>query len=266
MRVHLVQLDIRWEDPVANRARAGELIAAAGPSAGDLVILPEMFDTGFSFAVDRTADRDGGTRGWLVATARRHGCTVLGGFTMPRGGGGATNRALAAGPDGLVLAEYDKRRLFPLGTPSEADRLTPGDRVAVFRWESGAGSRPLSVAPVVCYDLRFPELFGAGLTEGAEAFAVIANWPAERAGHWRALLVARAIENQAWVFGVNRAGADPSLRYAGGSIVIGPRGEVAGEADERERVLSVEIDRTGLDDWRARFPAWRARTTNVSLP
>lgn len=266
-RVHLVQLDIAWEDRPANRARAEALIDRADPRPGDLVILPEMFDTGFSFATERTADLDGTTQSFLAGMAGRRGITVLGGFTHtdPNGSGVARglNRAAAFGPEGGRLANYDKVHPFSIGR--EHERIAAGAEIVTFRWEGSAampGSSDavaLRVAPIICFDLRFPELFRRALDFGAEAFAVIANWPCSRAHHWRALLVARAIENQAFIFAVNRCGHDPLLEYHGGSIVIGPKGEVLAEANDQEMTLSAEVDFRAVAEWRRVFPAWRDR-------
>src|SRR5690606_21197988 len=115
----------------------------------------------------------------------------------------------------------------------------------------------------VCYDLRFAELFRRGLKLGAEVYVIGANWPAARAAHWRTLLVARAIENQAVVLGVNRCGNDPHLAYAGGPIAVGPKGDILGELGEAPGILSVEVSPESIRDWREEFPAWRdARLLN----
>jgi predicted amidohydrolase len=257
VNVHLVQLDIEWEDPAANRARADRLISAARIDPGDLVLLPEMFDTGFSFNLERTADRDGDSCRFITDTAKRHRVTLIAGLTIIETDGRARNRAFIVGPEGRLISHYDKSRMFPLGSPSEADRLVPGDRIATACWRGTDAA--ITLSPLICYDLRFPELFLEGLRAGAEAFAVIANWPAVRSAHWRALLIARAIENQAYVFAVNRTGSDPTLRYAGGSLVVSPQGEVLAEAGAEETVLTAGVKRGVLDDWRARFPAWRDR-------
>src|SRR5690606_23399722 len=115
----------------------------------------------------------------------------------------------------------------------------------------------LTICPAICYDLRFPELFRIGLGMGAEAFCLGANWPQARQNHWRALAIARAIENQAFVFALNRTGADPHLQYGGGSIAVGPKGEILGELGDEEQVLSVEVDPEVVHAWRREFPAWR---------
>lgn len=255
MRVHLVQLDIQWEDAPANRGRVESLMKAAGVAPGDLVLLPEMFDTGFSFNTERTADVRHESRDFVAHLARSYGVSVVAGITAAarEAGARARNRALVADPAGHIVAQYDKRHLFPLGEPSEAGRLEAGSELTLFNW---AG---LELCPLICYDLRFPELFAAGLARGAQGFCLVANWPSVRAGHWRALLIARAIENQAFVFAVNRVGRDPRLSYAGGSMVIDPFGEIALESDEREGVTSASVDPAKVVEWRRQFPAWRER-------
>mgnify|MGYP001049822170 CR=1 FL=1 len=261
MKAHLVQFDIAWEDRHENFRRVRGLLERARVERGDLVVLPEMFDTGFSFNLDRTADRDGATLAFVRELARELGATVHGGRSVVGPGGRGLNRATIAGPDGELLVEYDKIHPFSYGKESEF--FTGGSRVVTYTWMRAAGSsvaggdERVTVCPAVCYDLRFPELFRAGLLAGAEAYALGANWPASRASHWRALLIARAIENQAFVFGVNRCGNDPHLSYAGGSIAVGPKGEVLGELGAEERVLSVEVDMRTLREWREVFPAWR---------
>lgn len=150
-----------------------------------------------------------------------------------------------------MLCEYAKIHPFSYGR--EGESYTGGDAVGVYDWVSGQES--LRVCPAVCYDLRFPELFRAGVRLGAEAFVIGANWPAARQHHWRTLLLARAIENQAVVLGVNRCGNDPHLAYAGGSIAVSPKGEVLGEMDDRPGVLTVEVDPGAVRAWRREFPA-----------
>ncbi|HEX8875208.1 MAG TPA: nitrilase-related carbon-nitrogen hydrolase [Phycisphaerales bacterium] len=257
MHAHLVQLDIAWEDRPTNHRRVAAMLEAAPPFAGDLIVLPEMFDTGFSFRLDITADRDQGTLRFLRDLAVQYRVTVHGSRTVLDAAGRGLNRTTVIGPEGTTLAEYDKRHPFSLGLPGkrECDVFAPGDRCVTYSWH--CGDQSIAVCPLICYDLRFPELFREGLKAGAEMFVVPANWPDTRTAHWRALLAARAIENQAFVLGVNRAGGDPTLRYPGASMAIDPLGATLAEADAREQVIRVEIPRRTLDDWRTRFPAWR---------
>ena len=253
--VHLVQFDIAWEDKEANYRRVEALLEIAGVRAGDLVVLPELFDTGFSFRLERTVD-DGATRDFLRGLASRLGATVHGSLTALGDDERGRNRVVACGPGGEVLAEYDKIHPFSYGR--ETERFTGGDAIAAYDWRWGdADEESLRIGCAVCYDLRFPELFRAEMLAGAQAFALGANWPAPRAAHWRALAIARAIENQAFVFAVNRCGADPHLAYAGGSICIDPKGAVLAEAGDEERVVSASIDAAALRAWRDEFPAWR---------
>jgi predicted amidohydrolase len=275
MRAHLFQYAIAWEDREANFARVRELAAGCGCVAGDLLVLPEMFDTGFSFQIQRTADREGRTLAFLCELARSHGVMVHGARTLLDERGMGRNVSTIVSSEGEVIAEYEKIHPFTLGAPGEreADHFPGGREVVTYVWGGvsaggvsvggvGGGARTdgaggVCVCPTICYDLRFPELFRRGLVAGAEMFVVPTNWPRARGHHLRALLIARAIENQAFVLCVNRVGRDPFVEYHGGSVAIGPMGEILGELEDGEGVLSVEIDRGVLDAWRARFPAWR---------
>lgn len=260
MRAHLVQLDTCWEDKRANHRRVESLLAGADVHPDDLVVLPEMFDSGFSLHVDRTADSDGVTQGFLAEQAQRLNVYIYAGFTMIGADGLGRNRAHLYAPDGALLCQYDK--LHPFSSGREPEKFAPGKEVVTCRWR--AGEETLVLCPAICYDLRFPELFGQGLSRGAELFIVGANWPIQRTSHWRALIIARAIENQAFVLGVNRVGSDPRLTYHGGSIAVAPTGDVLAEAADDQTVLTVEIDPQTLHDWRRIFPAWRERKSSLA--
>jgi len=252
MRAHLVQLDIRWEDRSANYAAVDRLVATTDISKGDLVILPEMFDSGFSLDIGRTNDRAGTTLGYCADLASRLGAWVQGGRTvLSECGQRATNRAPVLSPDGTLVCEYAKIHPFSFGR--EGERFDGGGSVEV--WALPGTDRGLRCAPSICYDLRFPELFRVQTLMGAQVLCLGANWPAARQGHWRALAIARAIENQAYMLSVNRCGDDPHLSYAGGSIAVDPRGQVVGELGEGEGVLSVALDAGRVERWRASFPA-----------
>ncbi len=255
MRAHMVQLDIVWEDKPANHARVDAMLGDAAVAPGDLIVLPELFDTGFSMRVERTNDASGESLAYLRGLAGRTKAFIHGGLTVMGSDGWARNRAVVIAPDGRIECAYDKVHPFSFGR--EPEKFKGGDTVTTWSWPHAGGS--LCVCPAVCYDLRFPELFRRGLELGAEVFVIGANWPRERTHHWRALLIARAIENQAWVVGVNRAGDDPHLSYAGGSIVVDHMGSVVADAGEAAGVISVEIDADTLRAWRERFPAWRDR-------
>ncbi|MBK7406211.1 MAG: carbon-nitrogen family hydrolase [Phycisphaerales bacterium] len=254
MRAHLVQLDIAWEEPEVNFRQVETLLDRADIRSGDLVLLPEMFDTGFSLATEKTADKAGRTLAFLAEFAADLGCWVQGGRTVHDCHcTKASNRMSVLRPDGSLACEYSKIHPFSFGR--EPERFEGGERVE--SWEWACGDESLTVCPAICYDLRFPELFRIGASRGAEVFALGACWPAPRRQHWRALAIARAIENQAYVLAVNRAGDDPFLHYAGGSIVVDPQGEIVGELAEGEGVLSAELDPAGVRAWREQFPALR---------
>ncbi|TVS06972.1 MAG: carbon-nitrogen family hydrolase [Phycisphaerales bacterium] len=264
MRAHLVQLDLAWEDPERNFAKAIDLVDAAEPDPGDLVVLPELFDSGFSMNTERTADREGRTLAFIQRFAADRSVYLHAGRTLRAPGEPmARNMATIAGPDGTILTEYAKIHPFSFG--KESDHFVGGDRTATYLWNASPDDpdRQTTVGCAVCYDLRFPELFRALVDLGAEVFVLGANWPAARAAHWRALAIARAIENQACVLAVNRCGSDPYLEYAGGTIGVGPKGEILGELGDNEGVCSIEIDTPHIRAWRKQFPALRDRRIPV---
>jgi predicted amidohydrolase len=255
VHAHLVQLDITWENRHLNFQAVRGLLAHAPINPHDLVVLPELFDTGFSLNVAATHDHDSSTLQFIQSLATDLKVYAMGGRTvLPDGATHAHNRMSIIAPSGVQVAEYSKIHPFTFGREPEA--FVGGDTVVTFDWSDEAGN-VLRVNPAICYDLRFPELFRLGLKQGAEVIALGANWPRTRQEHWRTLLIARAIENQAFVLGTNRTGDDPYLSYIGGSIAIDPKGRILGELGSEVGVLSVEIDPQVVRTWRHDFPAWR---------
>jgi len=254
MRAHLVQLNIQWESPSDNFDRVRSLIDSTETSPGDLIALPELFDNGFTLNTKDSCDADGQTIAFLDKLSKDTGCTIQGSRAiMPtdKADPKALNCATVLSPESSEpLCEYHKVHPFSIGKELEA--YQGGDTVKHYNWYSNTDS--LKVCPLICYDLRFPELFRKGVVGGAEMFVLGANWPAPRQHHWRSLLIARAIENQAFVLGINRCGNDPTLQYDGGSIAIGPKGEILGELGDEEAVLSVDIDPEDVRRWRSKFP------------
>jgi len=250
MHAHLVQLDIQWESPSANFERVRSLIDSAHTKPGDLIALPELFDSGFSLNTHTTSDTHNQTLAFLAQLAKDTGCLVHGSRTiMPtkKTQPLALNCATVLGPDSSdPRCEYHKIHPFSMGNEPKAYQA--GNQLTHYTWNG------LNVCPTICYDLRFPELFRKGFVDGAQMFVLGANWPTARQHHWRALLIARSIENQAFVLGINRTGNDPHLPYAGGTIAVDPKGEVLGELGDEEAVLSVEIDPVQVQHWRAQFP------------
>ncbi len=247
MKVHAVQLDCVWENKAASFDRARALIASASISPGDLVVLPEMFSTGFTTQTGiscQGASRD--DEAFLSSLATQYKCCVLGGVVSP-GADRPLNEAVTFGPDGALLCRYAKQQPFSLG--GEAD--VHGRGSAPARFECGG----FRIAPLICYDLRFPELARAAIAQGADMLIYIASWPIKRQQHWITLLQARAIENLAFVVGVNRCGQDPHFTYSGRSVVVDPHGIIIADAAEREGVATVECDPAVAQRWRHDFPA-----------
>lgn len=251
MKVAAIQHDIAWEDPDANFARLAPMVAEAAAGGARLVVLTEMYSTGFSLDTARVAEPDGGpsTR-FLVDQAAAHGVWVCG--SLPERTAGAdrpTNRLVLAGPN-RELHRYAK--VHPFSYAREHERFAPGDRLVTVEVEG------VRVSLFVCYDLRFADDFWC-LAPGTDCYLVVANWPAARRDHWRVLLRARAIENLAYVVGVNRVGSGGGLDYAGDSAVIGPFGEeLATAADDgpvgTEQILYAEVDPGHVAEVRARYP------------
>lgn len=243
MRLLLLQADIKWQSPDRNRDNAGKLIGDT-PDA-DLIILPEMFTTGFCTSPEGAAEPAGTeTLDWMRATAHKT-CAAVAGSVAVEDGGRYYNRFYFVKPDGSYAA-YDKRHLFSFA--GEHNEYTPGrERVIVEH----AGFRILLQ---VCYDLRFP-VFSRNRGDYDMALYV-ASWPMPRIGAWNTLLRARAIENQCYVAGVNRVGKDPLCEYVGGTALIDFLGnDVAAAKPGLETAVRGEADIEALEAFRLKFPA-----------
>ncbi|MCG8600069.1 MAG: carbon-nitrogen family hydrolase [Verrucomicrobiales bacterium] len=245
MNITGLQWNLAWEDRDANYSRVRELLSDAGTT--DLLILPEMFSSGFSMNVAATAEPDDlPTEAFLRELAGNHSAAALGGLVRP-GEEKCHNELIAFSPDGVELGRYRKNRTFRY--TNESDFYENGTDITVFEWQDW------KIAPLICYDLRFPELFRRATAKGAELIVVIASWPSVRVDHWVTLLRARAIENLAYVVGVNRTGQDPNLEYPGRSIVVDPRGEIVADGGADDGLIEAEIDLEKVRGWRSEFPA-----------
>jgi predicted amidohydrolase len=250
MNIIALQTDIVWEDKPANFDNVRRLIEAAAPAPGTLVVLPEMFATGFSLNVAAIAESpDHETDCFLAHTAREFKIHLLAGLVTMDEDGKGRNQAVLFDPDGTEKLCYTK--IHPFSYAGETDHFVAGSEILLFEW---AGFK---VCPFICYDLRFPEIFRQAVCRGVNLFVVIANWPKRRKHHWEILLQARAIENQAYVVGVNRTGADPKVSYHGHSQIIDPQGRILARAAEEETVVTAEISLAELKVYRERFPALR---------
>ena len=246
MKVAALQHDIVWEDRDANFGRLEPMIAGAAAAGARLVVLTEMFSYGFSLEADRITETPGGpsTR-FLRQTAADHDIWVCGSIPiLAPGDARPCNRLVLAGPRGQ-LGSYAKMHPFTYG--NEHLVYDAGDKTVTVQVDD------LRVSLFVCYDLRFaPEFWSVALE--TDLYVVPANWPRPRRAHWQALLVGRAIENQAYVVGVNRVGSGGGQEYAGDSRIVDPLGEILAGGADTETTLIAELDRARVTQTRRRFP------------
>jgi omega-amidase len=243
LRVTMIQAELAWQDPASNRRNlAAHFRGLAGHT--DLIVLPEMFTTGFSMEARSLAETmAGATVGWLREEAAAVGCAITGSLIV-EDGGQHYNRLVWARPDGGI-AHYDKRHLFRMAR--EQEHYAAGTRrlvVEIKGWR---------VCPLVCYDLRFP--VWSRNRGDYDALLYVANWPSRRRSAWSALLRARAIENACYVVGVNRVGKDGNgASYSGDSVALDFLGQVLGGDRDGDFVETVVLDRESLATFRRDFP------------
>ncbi len=245
LKITVLQETLSWMDGEANLRHFDAQLA--GLTGRDLILLPEMFTTGFAMEAAKSSLPEAQVVEWLHHHARRTDALV-GGSAAIQTDKGAVNRFLLVEPDG-TLHQYDKRHLFRMA--DEHHHYQPGEQRQVFEW------RGWRILPQICYDLRFP-VFSRNRNDYDLALYV-ANWPAPRALHWQALLLARSIENQAYVAGCNRVGSDGNQHhYSGDSQIISPQGEILSAAEPHQRArLDAELSLDALKAYRERFPAWQ---------
>ncbi len=247
LRVSLVQTDLQWQAAEHNRTL---LEAQIRPLAGstDLVILPEMFTSAFAMGSGAIAEEHpGATLVWMQRMAVELDAALTGSIAVTEHGK-RYNRLLFVKPDGSC-AHYDKRHLFRM--LGEDKRYAAGETKVLVEW------RGWRILPLVCYDLRFPVWTRNTAAEPYDLLVFVSNWPAARNHHWRTLLQARAIENLAWVAGVNRIGHDGNhLDYLGHSAVVDPQGNEVLQAGAAAGVYSARLSLDVLKHWRETFPAW----------
>ncbi|MCS7297067.1 MAG: amidohydrolase [Bacteroidia bacterium] len=244
LQVGWVQMDIQWEDAAANIERVERLLR--GEAA--IWVLPEMWSSGFSMAGEKAETEEGLSLQALRRWAEQHQALFIGSLRI-QAGGGLYNRAYVVFPDGRWM-HYDKRHLFRMA--GEERVYSAGRTRLVVEWK---GWR---IAPLICYDLRFPVWSRRTPTYDYDLLLYLANWPRVRHAHWEALLTARAIENQAYVLGVNRIGYDGNGHaYSGGSMLIDYQGRTILHSGETEGSFVQEISREALQAYRLSFPTWR---------
>jgi predicted amidohydrolase len=236
--VAAIQHDIAWHDRTANIERLAPRVAAAAAAGVRLAVLSETFSTGFSFDTPGIAEPEGGPSSqFLVDMARTHGMWVGGSCPeiapdSPADDQRPSNVFVLAAPDGAV---HRYRKIHPFSHAGEEQYVRAGTEFVTVDIEG------LRCSLFVCYDLRFADEFWA-LADDTDVYLVVANWPAKRRAHWSALLRARAIENQAYVVGVNRVGTGGGLDYSGDSAIIDPLGEVLATGAGVETTLVADLD------------------------
>ncbi len=250
LNICLLQTDLVWEDKESNLATFDQMISNQ-KSTADIILLPEMFTTGFSMNPDTLAEEmDGPSIEWMHEKARQTGSLIAGSLIIKEGTN-YFNRFIAMSSEGII-ASYDKRHLFRMG--QEESYYKQGNERVIFEWK---GWR---IFPQICYDLRFP-VWIRNQNE-YDLILFVANWPEPRREVWRTLLVARALENQCYVAGVNRIGHDnKSINHAGDSLIIDPKGEIIGDMGQLAGGINTSLSLDELVSFRKKFPVNLDRDT-----
>ncbi|UCF31006.1 MAG: carbon-nitrogen family hydrolase [bacterium] len=255
-RIHLFQWRIIPGQVDGNLGRADDLLGECRPREGDLVVLPEMFSSGFFYQdLPRMADETERVLAWMSERAAGSGSAIVGSVPVHRSGGIANSMIFVDGT-GRVQGSYDKVHLFPLS--GEDRSFSEGDRTVCVLWNG------IPSGLLICFDLRYPEMARKLCLEGVQLILVSAQWPASRIGHFRDLVRVRAMENQLLVAAANSCGEDAAgLLLGGRSRVADPMGRVIGELEGDEGILSVAVDLEGVDRTRKEFPVLSLRRPDV---
>lgn len=245
LRVALAEYDTGWHQPELSLDRAAVCVQRAVSTGARLVVLPEMCTTGFTMEPENWSEAlNGPSFARLSTMAAVHDVWVMAGVAM-RSEDGYTNVAAVFNPEGSLVVTYAKQRLFTYA--GEDQHYLAGIVPAVIDIDG------VRVSPFICYDLRFPELFRAAALS-SDLIVVIANWPAARRPHWDALLPARAIENLAYVAGVNRTGVADGIHYDGGSAAYDPWGIPAAQRMAVAAPSVVDVSAARVASIRAKYP------------
>ncbi|GIO36765.1 hydrolase [Paenibacillus antibioticophila] len=255
-RISLIQCDIALGEPAVNVRRIKEMLqsAAEAEDKPDVIVLPEMWNTGY--AMDRLralAERDDmhGIRRAISELAARYQVQIVAGSIAEQRNGKLYNTMYVYNRRGEEIASYSKIHLFRL--MEEEKYLEQGKVIGRFDLEG------LSCGGAICYDIRFPELSRALALRGVHAMFVPAQWPHPRLNHWRSLLIARAIENQMYVVACNRVGDSGTQSFCGHSMIIDPWGDIIAEGGEGEQMVSGVIDLQLVHEVRSSIPVFSDR-------
>lgn len=250
-------MDIVFGDIEENVKRVAEQLAAVMEQNPDVVVLPELWTTGYDLTrLDVLGDVEGVQAKQVMSDwAKTYGVNIVGGSIAKRTDAGITNTMYMFDRSGEVVGEYSKVHLFQL--MDEHKFLASGSEEGQFAVDN------VPCAGFICYDIRFPEWLRVHASKGAEVLFVVAEWPLPRLAHWRILLTARAIENQCYVVACNRAGSDPNNVFAGHSVIIDPWGEVVAEAEEGEETLVSTLDFAKIPEVRRGIPVFEDRRPDL---
>jgi omega-amidase len=253
--VALLQMDVAFGQPEENRKAVARYVdeLAASKEKTDIVILPELWDTGYDLdRLTEIADDNGErAKALLSETAKRLHSFVIGGSIAERIGNDVYNTTYVFDREGELIGRYSKVHLFRL--MNEEKYLTAGEQPGFYELDGQ------KTGSVICYDIRFPEWMRTYALNGTKVLFVSAQWPHPRLNHWRQLLIARAIENQMYVVACNRVGEGGKSTFCGHSIVVNPWGEVVAEGTQQEELVRAEIDLSLVDEVRGRIPVFADR-------
>lgn len=258
IKVALLQFDIQFGDPAANREKVQKMLGEAVSRGARLVALPELWTTGYALdRLKKLAEEEEAKPSveFLQQTARREKIWIFSGSIVEKAGEKFYNTSYIIGDDGVIAGRFRKVHLFSL--MDEDKYFAAGDGICVVDTPFG------KAGTVICYDIRFPELTRKVAAQGAVLTVIPAEWPHPRREHWRILNRARAVENQNFVLAVNRVGVSGSTHFCGNSMIIDPWGEVLVQGGEEEAVIMAELDLSQVEKVRNTIPCWRDRRLDV---
>ncbi|MEH7581423.1 carbon-nitrogen family hydrolase [Priestia megaterium] len=255
VKITCLQLDIAFGNPTKNRKYIEQTMTEALKENPDILVLPELWDTAYDLTrLDEIADDEGQQAKQLISQfAKTNEVNIVAGSIAKKTEQGVTNTMYIFDRKGREVSQYSKLHLFKL--MDEHLYLEAGTAKNLFTLEQSL------CAGVICYDIRFPEWIRVHTSSGAEVLFVVAQWPAPRLAHWKALLISRAIENQCYVIACNRVGQDPNNTFAGHSLVIDPWGEIIAEAGDSEELLSADVNLELVKEIRKQIPVFTDRRT-----
>ena len=255
VKITCLQLDIAFGNPTKNRKYIEQKMMEALKENPDILVLPELWDTAYDLTrLDEIADDEGQQAKQLISQfAKTNEVNIVAGSIAKKTEQGVTNTMYIFDRKGREVSQYSKLHLFKL--MDEHLYLEAGTAKNLFTLEQSL------CAGVICYDIRFPEWIRLHTSSGAEVLFVVAQWPAPRLAHWKALLISRAIENQCYVIACNRVGQDPNNTFAGHSLVIDPWGEIIAEAGDSEELLSADVNLELVKEIRKQIPVFTDRRT-----